>query len=311
MSNSFNTQASSAAANKAGSQYYDFLTMGTGLVSRIRDVGGKRGRSSSVYCTISVPLDPKGAANTRWTNFDVRVCGVENIDLINSLRSEVSNNKRPAIHFTIGDAYGDAYEHNDQVRAHFKGRLIRAELAQNDDRKPLKSYGLAYVNANRMNDSASVQSTFNLSVVHGAVDSINYTYVNAMVADSATSHQARDLICEHAIKDARVLVGFEMSYLSVFGFRFGEQSTKAGQLGTDIVAQLDNVRWIRVNGQVVYKQPAATATQADKDENPQSTEPAADQNMDATASSSVEDADDGVDAGFAGLYEQAYLSGQE
>lgn len=297
--------STSAAANTAGSQFYDFLVMGTGLVSRIREVTGKRksqGRPS-IYCTISVPLDPKGSANTRWSNFDVRVCGIENIDFINSLRDQIANNKRPAIHFTVGDVYGDSYEHSNEVRAQFKGRLIRAELAQ-DERRPLKAHGLAYVNANRMDTSASVQSVFNLSVVHGPVDAINYTFVNAKVADSAAAHQARDLICEHAVKDSRILVGFEMSQLAVQGFRFGEKSPKAGQLGTDITARLEGVRWIRLNGQVVYKRPATVQAAPASEVKPDAAAPAA-------ASLTTIDNSDGDGNDFVALYSDAYISGQD
>jgi len=248
-----------AASDISGAKYYDLITTGTGLVSRIRDVTGKRkGATPSVYCTISVPLDPKGSANARWTAFDVKVCGVENIDLINSLRPEVAAQRRPVVHFSIGDIYGHAFEQTNQsngksVRAQLKGRLINVKLSQRDDvRQPLKTSGLGYVSRLHPTDPFAV-----LAAIHGDSDEVNYTYFDTRFADSEDGQQALSIVREFKCdEEVRVLVNFELNNVFATGFRFGEKSPKNGELGVNIFAEVNSIRWVRLNGQVVFEAPS-------------------------------------------------------
>lgn len=217
-------------------KFYDLITTGLGFVSRIRQVTGKRkGAKPSLYCKVSVPLGPE--KDCKWTSIDCRVCGVDTVDLINSLKGRVAQGIKPAINFSIGDIYGDPFEMGEEVRAQFKGRLIRAELpARDDPAKPFETTGLAYVN-----DVGSSQ--VKLAAIHGPEDDINHVSITVEdVPESVSS----PLISVRKNDDDRVLVNFVVRGIAVEPITNGE-----GELDTAIKAKELRVKWVRVNGQPV------------------------------------------------------------
>jgi Protein of unknown function (DUF3577) len=253
--------ASSATTNGADAKFYDLLTRGVGFVSRIRDVTGRRkNATASVYCTVSVPLDPKGTPNTRWTNFDVRVCGLAQIDLINSMRDEVSAGRKPAIEFTVGDIYGDAFnaDFNGQatIRAQYKGRLIKAVRAEAGASSVLTTTGLGYVNDIRFDHDGGIYA--DIGAIHGAENDLNTTYFQVRIETEAAGNAILDI---HQLKESnpkgKFLVGFVLNAVFVEGFAYADTSDKKGQLGTNSYALLTDVRWTRFNGTVLEKQVAS------------------------------------------------------
>lgn len=256
------TQANAAAS---GQKFIDFVTYGTGLVVRARYVTGRKLKTPALYCTIAVPLDERGAANGRWTNFDVRVLGKENIKLIESMMPAVTDGKRPRVHFSIGDAYADPYwkQSGDEkrARAQFKGRLLRVADAKNDPQRPLLSHGLAYVNG-----LDHARSRLEVGVIHGSVDALERTYVSTTLPKAPDHEMAKalDAVIAGNVGQAKVLASVVLRDLQCSAFVFRDGSKHAGQLGTNVNAVLDCVRWIRVEGQKVYARPAAV-TQATDD----------------------------------------------
>jgi hypothetical protein len=240
-------------------KFYDLITTGMGFVSRIRPVTGKRkGAKPSLYCKVSVPLGPD--KDCKWTSIDCRVCGVETVDLINSLKGRVAQGTKPAINFSIGDIYGDAFEYGDDLRAQFKGRLIRAELpARDEPQKPFETSGLAYVN-----DVAG--GTVKLSAIHGPEDDINHVAINVSeVAESVSN----SLVKAWANKEDRVLINFVVKGIAV-----DPVAAADGELDTEITAKDLRVKWVRVNGQVVpSEQPVSNHQVAEPDAPPKITEP--------------------------------------
>jgi hypothetical protein len=240
----------------SGSGFFDLLTSGVGLVSRIRDVTGKRkGAKPSVYCTIAVPLDPKGTDNPRWTNFDVRAVGGEVIDLINSFRDRVAAGQRPRIQFTIGDIYGHAWSRSlesgaVEVRSSFKGRLIRAQETelQLGSLMPLtRGFGYAKV---LQKDGSPVLC---IAALAGSKDDVQYTHFECLVNPAnedavATVKQLRNIKAND--DTAKVLIGFEIARVRATGY-LGQTGDRAGDLGTSNTADLVQITWIRVNGKPV------------------------------------------------------------
>lgn len=243
-------------------KFYDLITTGMGFVSRIRPVTGKRkGAKPSLYCKVSVPLGPE--KECQWTSIDCRVCGVETVDLINSLKARVAQGVKPAINFAIGDIYGDAFEYGDEVRAQFKGRLVRAELPARDEPvKPFETSGLAYVN-----DVG--RDSVKLSAIHGPEDDINHVAIHVReVSEAVTASLAK----ARSNVDDRVLINFVVKGIAVDPVACAD-----AEPDTQITAQDLRVKWVRVNGQVVVSndQPASNRQEIGPDAPAKITDPAA------------------------------------
>jgi hypothetical protein len=251
-------------AGTAEPRYFDLLTYAHGYVSRIREVKGERSKSkASIYCTISVPLDPKTGdnRNARWTVFDVRVCESDNVTFINSLREDLANGRRTRIACTIGDIYGQPFvtkymsngQQVEEVRAQFKGRLIKSAPAASVEFSPLKTVGLGYVNRIHFLDNGDCK--VDIGAFHGLREEgekLNFTYFRSLIRKDdalnlAKIQQIKELQNVHG--DSAVTVGFELTAPMVQGFVF-RNSTKGnnGKLGASCTADLANIRWIRVNG---------------------------------------------------------------
>ena len=259
MNTTHSTQSQAEAANQSsGKKYIDFVTYGTGLVVRARFVKGGRLKTPALYCTISVPLDERGATNGRWTNFDVRVLGQDNIKLIESMIPAVTDGKRPRVHFSIGDAYADPYwkQSGDErrPRAQFKGRLLRVSDAKNDPQRTLLSHGLAYVNG-----LDHARSRLDVGVIHGSVEQLERNYIATSLpkALDPEMEKALDAVIAGNVGRAKVLASVVLRDLQCSAFVFRDDSKHAGQLGSNVNALLDSVRWIRVEGERVYARPAA------------------------------------------------------
>lgn len=294
MTNTANTQA------QAASKFIDFVTYGTGIVNRARYVKGGRLKTPALYCTIAVPLDSRGTQNGRWVNFDVRVLGKENIALIESMMPAITDGKRPRVHFSIGDAYADAYwkqqqhDENRSPRAQFKGRLLRVSEAKQEAQRELLSYGMAYVNG--MDHTRARMDT---CVLHGNVNSLekNYTTVNLPQERSAEIDKALDAVIAAGVSKAKVLAGIVLRDMQCSAFVFREGSQNAGHLGTNVNAVLHGIRWVKVEGETVYQLPKQQAQESAQ-------EPVA---QGAEAASPQAD-DDGAD-GYASRFDHAFGTG--
>jgi len=259
MNTSVSTQSQAqASAQSGGKKFIDFVTYGTGLVVRARFVKGGRLKTPALYCTISVPLDERGATNGRWTNFDVRVLGQKNIILIESMIPAVTDGKRPRVHFSIGDAYADPYwkqsGDDKRARAQFKGRLLSVTDAKNEPQRPLLSHGLAYVNG-----IDHARNRLDVGVIHGSVDALEHIYIAATLPEilDLEMEKALDAVIAGNLGKAKVFASVVVRDLQCSAFVFRDNSKHAGQLGTNVNAQLDSVRWIRVEGEKVYARPPA------------------------------------------------------
>jgi hypothetical protein len=83
---------------------------------------------------------------------------------------------------------------------------------------------------------------------------------------------------------------------SAFIFREGSQN--AGQLGTNVNAVLDSIRWVKVEGEKVYQAPKQQTQEPAQ-------EPAANSADDSEATPSEPEPDDGSE-GFASSFDHAY-----
>lgn len=267
------------AASTNGAQYFDFVTRGIGLVSRIRDVSGngkgpRRASTPSVYCQISVPLDPQGTPNARWTSFDVRVCGPVCNDLINSLREQVATGKRPRIEFSIGDVYADTYEKETpqglKPVGMLKGRLINAALASVDAVKPLSTHGLAYVNSVRLNgnDEAVRPLYTTVSAFHGMTDALNYVQADLYSANDNVANVLLDVRAlqrdDNDANKTRILTSIVIRNLGVKSFVRRDKTSAACLTGA-----LEQIKLLRINGQVVESASANALTDPTDDASPQ------------------------------------------
>lgn len=251
--NSTTVNATATQAQPSAVKFFDFITHGTGLVTRARYVSGRgRTKTPALYCTIAVPLDERGTANGRWTNFDVRVLGQDNINLIKDMMPAVTDGKRPRVHFSIGDAYADPYFKMSgdvrQARAQFKGRLLRVSEAKTDPQRPLLSFGLAYVNG-----LDHARSSMELGVIHGSVDELQKTYVMATVPDTPEVAPVLDAVIAAQPSQAKVLASVVLRDLQCSAFVYNDASQTPGELGSNVHAHLESVRWLRVEGELVYK----------------------------------------------------------
>jgi hypothetical protein len=300
------TLTTPAQGNTTKSNYIDFITYGTGLVTRARFVNGRKLKTPALYCTIAVPLDERGAANGRWTNFDVRVLGNENIRLIEDMMPAVLAGKRPRVHFSIGDAYADPYwkkSGDEQLpRAQFKGRLLRVSLAKDEPQRELLSYGLAYINA--VNHA---RSRTDLCVIHGDTsgqETLEHSYIGCSLpmTPEAQMASAINTVIAGTSSNAKVLVSVVLRDLHCSAFVFRDESRHAGQLGTNVNAVLHSVRWVKVEGQKVYELPKAEP-QAPVPAAPVIAEPAPQAEDEQFISSFVQAYPDDDDDEFAELFE--------
>lgn len=273
-------------------KYFDFLTYGTGLVSRARFVKSRHSKKApALYCSIAVPLDERGVQNGRWVNFDVRVLGKDNIKLIQSMMPAITDGKRPRVHFCIGDTYADPYskEAGDKrvTRCQFKGRLIRVNEAKNDPQTVLQSFGLAYVNGfDRTNSKLS------LGVIHGQADELQTTYVDASVDPTDPEMTpVIDAVIAAQASQAKMLAGVVLRDMQCYGFVFNDKSKTPGELGSYVNAQLSAVRWLKVEGQLVYKR-ERPAEQSAADAAPEANSEAPDASSQVNSVPAVANTDD-------------------
>jgi hypothetical protein len=228
-------------------------------------------------------------------NFDVRVLGKENIALIESMIPVITDGKRPRVHFSIGDAYADAYwkqqqqDQNPSPRAQFKGRLLRVSEAKQEPQRELLSYGMAYVNG--MDHTRARMDT---CVLHGNVNALekNYTTVNIPQERSVEIDKALDAVIAAGVSKAKVLAGIVLRDMQCSAFVFREGSQNAGQLGTNVNAVLHGIRWVKVEGETVYQLPKQQAQ-----------EPVA-QGAEAASPQADDDAD-----GYASRFDHAFGTG--
>lgn len=279
-----------------GKKFIDFITYGTGLVTRARFVNGRKLKTPALYCTIAVPLDERGTANGRWTTFDVRVLGKENLKLIESLIPAVTDGKRPRVHFSIGDAYADPYwkqtADEKRPRAQFKGRLLRVSLAKDEPQRELLSHGLAYIN-----ELDHGRTRLDIGMIHGSVDALEKTYVTCNLPKELDPEmeKALDTVIAAQGSNAKVFASVVIRDLSCSAFVFRDESKQAGQLGVNVNSVLQSLRWIRVEGEKVYVRPKAQ---------PQETAAAEVQTEPVPATDTQADADE--EAQWSGNYLQAY-----
>jgi len=303
MTNSVNT--TQAQAN--GSKFIDFITYGTGIVNRIRYVTGRRLKTPALYCTIAVPLDDRSVRNGRWVNFDVRVLGRDNIALIESMMPAVTEGKRPRVHFSIGDAYADAFwkqSGDDRTpRAQFKGRLLRVSEAKQDPQRELLSYGMAYING-----LDHARTKLDTCVLHGSLDAIekNYTTVVLPKERDVELDKALDAVIAGGVSQAKVLAGVVLRDMQCSAFIFRDGSQNAGEIGTNVNAVLSAVRWVKVEGEMVYRAPKQQAQESTQEPAAQAANPEVpDQPVASTPSQDLSEEDDDQEE-FVSRHNHAY-----
>jgi Protein of unknown function (DUF3577) len=268
--------AASADNTDGAVKYFDLFTRGIGFVSRIRDVQGKARASRkpgapSVYCTITVPLDPKGTPAARWTSFDVRVCGADALVYINSLRNDVAAGKKPCIAFSIGDTYADAYiskggANVGKPSVNFKGRLLKASPAV-ASLEPiiLTTYGVASVTNVQMRDKPGREPIIaTLGALHGQVDDADVLFIDSLAMNEES---ADALMTVASLKNEdpanKVLIGFEVQELFAIPFVYADSNAKAGQAGSNVFGKLTKVKWMRLNGTRIDNVTAPAETPVD------------------------------------------------
>ena len=268
--------ATSADNTEGAVKYFDLITRGIGFVSRIRDVQGKARASRkpgapSVYCTITVPLDPQGTPAARWTAFDVRVCGADALAYINTLRNDIAAGTKPRIAFSIGDTYADAYiskngANTGKPSVNFKGRLLKASPAvASSEPTVLTTYGVASVTNVQLRDKPGREPVLaTLGALHGQVDAADALFIDSL----AMNEECADaLMTVHALKNEdaanKVLIGFEVQELFAIPFVYTSSNAKAGQAGSNVFGKLTKVKWMRLNGTRIDNVTASAETPVD------------------------------------------------
>ncbi len=115
-----------------------------------------------------------------------------------------------------------------------------------------------------------------IAALNGPSDDLEYRRFDVRVSGSEAQHLIRR--CEEAVKaERKVLIGFRLGDLwtDIFTYTKGK---RAGEQGVSLKARLLFVRWIKVDGQLVYKAEAKTSgeTPAVSSEPATPTAPAAD-----------------------------------
>ena len=267
--------AASADNNDGAVKYFDLITRGIGFVKRIRDVQGQARASRkpgapSVYCTITVPLDPQGTPNARWTAFDVRVCGADALTYINSLRNDVAAGNKPRIEFSIGDTYADAYISKGGSSAgkpsvNFKGRLLKASPAvASPEPIILTTYGVASVTNVQCNKPGRDPVLATLGALHGQVDDADALFIDSLAVND-DSADALMTVASLKNEDAanKVLIGFEVQELFALPFVYRDGHANAGQAGSNVFGKLTKVKWMRLNGTRIDNVTASAETPVD------------------------------------------------
>ncbi len=113
--------------------------------------------------------------------------------------------------------------------------------------------GSGYVNAIRLVtlDDKEPFWSCDLSALRGPVDKAEYTYLSCSVAGK----KAQGLIEKmkpYSDAKQKVLIGYECGNLKAVPFIF-EKGTKAGEAGVNLQVSLLSIKWVKVDGQEIYR----------------------------------------------------------
>lgn len=91
-----------------------------------------------------------------------------------------------------------------------------------------------------------------ITAFHGDADAVNYLYVDAKVVGAKAKEVIARYQNEANDKANKVLIGFKVGdpYIDMYDVAQGE---RAGQKSALLKARLLQVRWLKVNGEMVYK----------------------------------------------------------
>jgi len=102
----------------------------------------------------------------------------------------------------------------------------------------------------------------NISALHGAEDSIEYTNFDCRVSGSEAAKVIKrlDNACQ---ENKKILIGFKIGdlYPETFTFKSGN---KAGEVGISLKARLLYIGWVKVDGDTVYTAPSKEGAVQDK-----------------------------------------------
>ena len=124
----------------------------------------------------------------------------------------------------------------------------------------LHTQGIGYVNRVRAVPVKRGEPFWacNISALHGAEDSIEYTNFDCRVSGSEAAKVINrlDNACQ---ENKKILIGFKIGdlYPETFTYKSGN---KAGEMGISLKARLLYIGWVKVDGESVYKAPSKDNT---------------------------------------------------
>jgi len=120
--------------------------------------------------------------------------------------------------------------------------------------------GLGYVNRLREVPVKRGEAFWacDIAALHGAKEAVQTTYFDCRI--SGTEAETVIKRCDKALKEKRkVLIGFKLGDLYAEPFVY-DNGKKKGQTGISLKARLLFIHWIKIDGELVYKAPAKTAS---------------------------------------------------
>lgn len=124
---------------------------------------------------------------------------------------------------------------------------------QGDDFFNLYIRGIGYLNRVRemQPKKGNPYLCCSIAALHGPADAVEKTLFDCTVVGAEAIEVVRHF--RAAAEDRKVLIGFRLGDPWIDTFIYGPDSPKAGQVGAIIKARLLMVSWVKIDGEIVWK----------------------------------------------------------
>jgi hypothetical protein len=269
-----------ATSSSQEKSFFDLHLIGSGRMRRVRDVENE---NAPAYLACDLFVSPKGSDES--VRFDCKVVGKDAHPLVRRCHEADKAGQVVRVGFKLGDLRPGTFTYSEGKRAGergirlktrllfiywvtFDGQLIyEAPSKDPGDERPrhipsmtepgLSIAGLGYLNRMNWVKSECTENGFFLACGIGALngrrDKPSYVHFDAHVFDTGTQELVRPF--QKAV-DAKkkVLIGFELGGLSASIYT-PTQGKNAGKPAVDLKSELARLRWVKVDGELVYPKP--------------------------------------------------------
>ncbi len=233
--------------------YRNLITSGIGRLERVRFSSGSGPRKGppALWCCVAALFGPAG--NTQRRYFDLRVCGEENLALIQPYVGQKDG--LPTVLFNAGDVWAHAFTYQDDDRkgqpgASVKGRLIRAKPLTRDELSAFYRYNITTRGHGYLEAVGS--DTCTLTALVGPRSDPDRRRIEANLSTSPA--QLRELVLGYgdALSNGRkVFLTFRLSDMRAIPDTPSEDD-KAGKPSARLVSTLQTIEYLSVNGTKEY-----------------------------------------------------------